>query len=128
VKVEKQKQIFKNGWFTRFAKREKISDAVLLNAVNQAEEGTIVANLGGNVIKQRIARPGQGKSGGYRAIIVFKKGIRSFFVYGFFKSDRENLKKDELAAIKMAAKELLALSDEQLELLVETGALVRITS
>ena len=62
------------------------SDAVLRDAVVRAEKGQIDADLGGDVIKQRIARPGQGKSKGYRTIIFFRRGARAFFVYGFAKS------------------------------------------
>ena len=71
-------RIFKNGWFSRFARRENIKDAVLVDAVARAERGVIDADLGGGVIKQRIARPGQGKSGGYRSIILFRKGTQAF--------------------------------------------------
>ena len=62
-------RIFKTRWFERFARKEKIRNAVLLDAVARAEKGQLDADLGGGVIKQRVARPGQGKSGGYRTII-----------------------------------------------------------
>ena len=120
-------RIFKNTWFSRFAKRQRITDAALVTAVDEAEQGLIAAELGGHIIKQRIARPGQGKSGGYRTIIVFQQGERSFFVYGFPKSERENIDKDELAAFKKAAEQLLALDDEQIDALLETNALTEIT-
>jgi hypothetical protein len=57
-------QIFKSRWFRRFAMKERIGDAVLREAVGRAERGQIDADLGGGVIKQRVARPGQGKSRG----------------------------------------------------------------
>src|SRR5580658_5139225 len=82
-------RVFKTRWFQRFARKERIRDAVLLDAVARAEKGQLDADLGGGVIKQRIARPGQGKSGGYCTIIVFKQGQRAVFVYGFAKSERE---------------------------------------
>ena len=80
------------------------------------------------MIKQRIARPGGGKSGGYRIIIVFRRGDKAFFVYGFAKKELDNISRDELKAFKQAAKELLALSDEQIERLVEMGGLTEINS
>lgn len=120
-------KIFKNAWFWRFARRERIADKTLLDAIDRAEQGTIDADLGGNVIKQRIARPGQGKSGGYRTVIVFRKGDRAFFVYGFAKSERDNIDRAETEAFKKAARELLALSDEQIGKLIENGALTEIT-
>ena len=120
-------RIFKNTWFSRFAKRQKIADSALIAAIEEAEQGLIAADLGGDIIKQRVARPGQGKSGGYRTIIVFRQGDRSFFVYGFPKSDRENIDKDELIAFKKAAEQFLALDDDQIEALLKTNALTEIT-
>ena len=81
-------RIFKSRWFQRFARKEGIADAVLREAVARAERGQIDADLGGGVIKQRIARPGQGKSKGYRTIVIFRRGAKAFFVYGFSKSQR----------------------------------------
>ncbi|HEX9662599.1 MAG TPA: type II toxin-antitoxin system RelE/ParE family toxin [Candidatus Binatia bacterium] len=112
-------RIFKNAWFCRFARREKIKDAVLIEAIARAERGLIDADLGGGVFKQRLARPGQGRSGGYRSIIIFQKGERAFFVYGFAKSDRENIDPDEAAAFKKSAKAFFALSDKQIEILIK---------
>ncbi|MBU0655781.1 MAG: type II toxin-antitoxin system RelE/ParE family toxin [Gammaproteobacteria bacterium] len=119
-------QIFKNRWFVRFARREKISDDILFKVIEDAERGIIDADLGGHVIKQRIARPGQGKSGGYRTIVIFKQGGRAFFVYGFAKNERGNIDKDELVAFKKAAEHLLELDAEQLANLLENGALTEV--
>ena len=119
-------RIFKNAWFRRFAKREKISDKTLKQAIIRADDGLIDADLGGHVIKQRIARAGQGKSGGFRTIIIFKKGKQAFFVYGFAKNVQANISKQELRAFKQAAKELLALSDKQIERLLKNKALTEI--
>lgn len=64
-------RIFMNAWFERFARKQRITDAALIDAVRRAERGQIDADLGGGVIKQRVARAGQGKSGGYRTIILY---------------------------------------------------------
>ena len=56
-------RIFKNAWFERFARKQKIQDAALREAVHRREQGLIDADLGGGIIKQRLARPGQGRSG-----------------------------------------------------------------
>ena len=74
--------------------------------------------IGGGVIKQRIARPGAGKSKGYRSIILFRKGEKSFFVYGFSKSDLGNIREDEEEQFKKMAKHVLALTDAQLSELI----------
>ncbi len=112
-------RIFKNAWFTRYCRKEKIPDAALQDAIWRANHGQIDADLGGNVIKQRIARGGRGKSKGYRTIVLFRKEDKAFFVFGFGKSDQANITKDEEARFKQMAKEVLALSDQTLTLLLE---------
>ena len=77
---------FKTKAFTRFADKAGISEAALCRAVRDAERGLIAADLGGRVIKQRIARARQGKSGGFRTLIVFRTGARAIFVHGFAKN------------------------------------------
>lgn len=114
-------KVFKNAWFVRFARKEKISDTALLEAMQRAENGQIDADLGGGVIKQRIARPGKGKSKGYRSIVLFRKSERCFFVYGFPKSDLGNIRVGEAEQFKRMAKHVLALTDVQLHLLIASG-------
>ncbi len=97
-------RIFKSRWFQRFARKEEIADASLREAVARAERGQIDADLGGGVIKQRIARPGQGRSKGFRTIILFRRGAMAFFVYGFSKSQRTNIDINEEEQFKEAAK------------------------
>jgi len=114
-------RVFKNAWFGRFARKEKISAEVLWEAVDRAEKGLVDADLGGGVIKQRIARPGESKSKGYRSIVLYRKGDKAFFVYGFPKSDLGNIRDDEQEQFKKAAKSILALSDEQIRQLIGNG-------
>jgi hypothetical protein len=120
-------RIFKDAWFCRFARHEKIKDSVLKAAIEMAEKGIIDADLGGGVIKQRIARPGQGKSGGYRSIILLRKGELAFFVYGFAKHDRENIDSDELAGFRKLAGAYLALSEKQIAMMLKDARLEEIT-
>lgn len=114
-------RIFKSKWFAKFAKKERISDEKLIEAVNDAEAGKIDANYGGGVLKQRIARSGAGKSGGYRSIILYVKGSTAFYVYGFSKKDQENITNDEESYFKKLAKLTLTLSDEDIAALLEEG-------
>ena len=114
-------RVFKNAWFGRFARKRKISEEVLWDAVDRAEKGLVDADLGGGVIKQRIARQGEGKSKGYRSIVLYRKGDKAFFVYGFPKSDLGNIRGDEEEQFKKAAKLILALSDDQIRQLIENG-------
>ena len=114
-------RVFKNAWFGRFARKENISAQALWEAVDRAEKGLVDADLGGGVIKQRIARPGESKSKGYRSIVLYRKGDKAFFVYGFPKSDLGNIRDDEQEQFKKAAKSILALSDVQIRQLIENG-------
>ena len=119
-------RVFKSRWFQRFARKEGIEDAVLQDAVARAEKGQIDAELGAEIIKQRIARPGQGRSKGYQTIIFFRRGIRAFFVYGFAKSQKANIDRVEQDQFKEAAKIVLALTDEQLAVRLKRGDFVEV--
>lgn len=115
-------RIFKNKWFAKFAFKEGMSDETLCQAVRDIEAGKIDVDLGGGVIKQRIARSGQGKSAGYRAIILYRHGDKAFFVYGFAKNVQENISEGEEKWFKDLASETFAFSDEKIAKLLETGA------
>ena len=119
-------RLFKNKWFTRYARQVGTDDAALCQAVREASQGTIDADLGGGVIKQRIARPGSGKSGGFRSIVLFKVGALAFFVYGFAKSERSNIEADELRAFRKLASVMLAYDEEALAVAANEGALTEV--
>lgn len=119
-------RVFKNKSFNKFASKEKITDVALWQVVEDVEAGKIDADLGEGVIKQRIARPGQGKSSGYRAIILYQKGEKTFFVYGFAKKDEANISPNEEKAFKKSAVILLELSDESLNEQIEAGNFVEV--
>ncbi|MDR1470797.1 MAG: type II toxin-antitoxin system RelE/ParE family toxin [Spirochaetaceae bacterium] len=107
-------RIFKNQWFSRFVEKEGIFDDELKDAVRLLEAGRSDADLGGGVYKLRLARFGGGKSGGYRVIVFFKSGKRAFFVYGFAKSNRDNISVKQLKGFKLAARVAFSYNEEQL--------------
>lgn len=119
-------RIFKNKWFSRFARKEGIVDADLCAAISNVEEGLIEADLGGGVVKQRVARAQEGKSGGYRSIILFRSDDKAFFVYGFAKSKRDNINQDELAGFKSLADEMLGYDDATLARSLKSGAITEV--
>jgi hypothetical protein len=121
-------RVFKNKPFARFARKAGLADQALLKAIADAEQGLVDADLGGGVLKQRVAREGGGKSGGFRTIILFRSGERAFFVHGFAKSDRANIRDDELAAFKLLASALLAYNDVALATVVAAGVLMEVKS
>ena len=119
-------QTFKTKASARFADREGLEDAALCEAVRRAGSGLIDADLGGGVIKQRIARKNGGRSGGFRTIVVFRRGELAFFVHGFAKSDRENLRRKELSGLRSLANEYLALDAAGLAAAQAVGAIIEV--
>ncbi|MCK6450081.1 MAG: type II toxin-antitoxin system RelE/ParE family toxin [Alphaproteobacteria bacterium] len=119
-------RVFKTKAFARFAAHEEIADVELCDAVRRAEQGLIDAGLGGGVVKQRLARKGQGKSGVFRSIVLFRRGEKAFFVYGFAKSGRDNIRRDELMAFRKLADEMLAYGEEALEAAMRNGTIMEI--
>ena len=70
--------------------------------------GLIDADLGGGVIKQRVGRRGQGRSRGYRTLIAYRFGEFAVFLFGFAKSDRDNIDASELYVLRANAGQWLA--------------------
>ena len=100
-------RVFKAKLFSKFATRERITDASLVEAIDRAVRGLIDADLGGGSIKQRVARPGQGRSGGYRTLIAYRSGEFAVFLFGFAKSDRANIDAEELETLHAIASQWL---------------------
>lgn len=119
-------RIFKTKWFTRFARQEDIDDAKLVAAVQNIENGLIDADYGGGLIKQRIARDGEGKSGGHRSIIAFKSETYSIFLFAFPKNDKENLTKIEVSEYKKAATIYCKMTESQIDLATEKKELIEV--
>src|SRR5262245_17503502 len=119
-------RIFKTRAFARFARREGIEDASLESAIDRAERGQIDADLGGGIIKQRVPRPGAGRSAGFRTVIAYRTGEISVFLYGFAKNERENISGAQLTDLRKAARFYFSLSRGDLETAVGAGALMEI--
>ena len=119
-------RIYKNHWLADFEIREGVSDATLVAAIDQADRGLVDADLGGGLIKQRVAREGGGKSGGYRTLVFFRQEERAIFAFGFAKSDQANLSVAELKVYKKAAKIVLALTQAQIDAEVREGRLFEV--
>jgi hypothetical protein len=119
-------RIFKTKWFARFARKEGIDDNKLLKAIAEAEKGAFVIDLGGGLIKKRVSRSGQGKSGGYRTIIVYRVKTLAIFVYGFPKSAKANLNAIELDAYKKLAQVFLDFSDKDIAKALKAGELMEV--
>ena len=121
-------RVFKNKPFARFAKKAEITDETLLKAIQDIERGTIDADLGGGVIKQRVAREGQGKSGGYRTMILFRTGTRAFFIHGFAKNEKDNISHQDLLAFRKLAEQMLNCEEDELNSAIDKNILSEITA
>ncbi len=121
-------RVFKVRLFARFARRESIADASLIEASDRAGRGLVDADLGAGLIKQRVARQGQGRRGGYRVLLAFRAQDRVVFLFGFAKNDRENLDDAELAAVRVVAESWLTATPAQLTKAVKEGLLIEVDS
>lgn len=119
-------RVLLNRWFARFARRKRLDETAMCEAVQRADRGLIDADLGGGVIKQRVARRGQGRSGGYRVLIALRRPQIAVFMIGFAKNERANIEDDELNAMREAARDVLRLSEDQIDRLIEQGAFTEI--
>lgn len=119
-------RIFKTRYFSRWMRKTSLTDTALCAAASEMEGGLIDADLGGSIVKKRVALPGRGKSGGTRTLVATNKGNRWFFVFGFEKSERANISKKELEALQDIAIDLLRLDSKQLDAHVDSGALQEI--
>jgi hypothetical protein len=111
-------RVFVTKVFARFARKEHLDDERLCEAIARAERGSIDADLGGQLVKQRVARPGAGRSGGTRTVIAYRTSARSVFLYGFAKSERDNIDNRELDDLKKLARHYLSFTDAQIAVAV----------
>jgi hypothetical protein len=98
----------------------------LREAIAQAERGLVDADLGGGLIKLRLARPGQGKRGGYRMLIAFRSKLRAVFLFGFVKSELDNIDDDQLATLRETAALWLASNAQKIERAITDGLLIEV--
>lgn len=116
-------RIYKTRWLARFVRRERIADRSLREAITRAERGLMDADLGGGIIKQRVAREGQGRSGGYRMLVAYRAGERAVFLYGFAKRERENIDPDELLTLREIGAAWLTADERHIGQAIEEGLL-----
>lgn len=119
-------RIFKTRLFAKWARKERLTDKALAQAVEEMERGLVDANLGGNVYKKRISITGKGKSGGTRSILAYKSSDKAFFIFGYAKNVKANISDEDLKLAKDLAKELLNYTMERLDDLVKKGKLYEV--
>ena len=119
-------RVYKIKGFVRFQRRERIADKALAQAILAAERGLIDADLRGGLIKQRIARPGQGKSGGFRTLIAYRRSERAVFLFGFAKNERANIDDDELDEWRNIGQLYLVLDERRIKAAIAAEELVEV--
>jgi len=120
-------RVFATKSFRRFQRKEGISDGSLSEAIKRAERGLIDADLGRGLIKQRVARPGEGRRGGLRTVIAYRIGERAVFIFGFAKSDQANLSKADESDLKDYGALLLALDARGIDTMIAGRELTEVT-
>lgn len=118
---------FKTRTFQRWASKSGMTDAALLDALDQMERGLIDADLGGHLYKQRVALPGRGKSGSTRTIIATQFAGVLFFLYGFEKNDRDNISAKELVLYQRLARGFLDMTEDQITTALMEQVLTEVT-
>jgi hypothetical protein len=107
-------RVFKTAWFSKAAKKARMTDAELYDAIRQVMLGQ-VDDLGGGVFKKRLNR------NMHRSIILAKGGRHWVYAYLFAKQDRANIDESELIGFRRLAKTYETLSDQQIARLVRDG-------
>lgn len=120
------KRVYRTRTFSRWMRKAGLTDAALSAAVLEMMQGLVDADLGGHVIKKRVALPGQGKRGGARTLVATKMAERWFFLFGFNENERANIDQDALRALQEVAREWLALDDAQLTTALTAGEIVEV--
>ena len=118
--------VYQTRWFARWARKEGLTTPSLCAAVREMTAGLYDADLGGGLLKKRMARPGEGKRGGVRTLVATNKGTRWIFVFGFPKNERSNIDKGEEAALKKLAEQLLSLTAQALGQAQRDGELMEV--
>ena len=126
IKHKAPLRIYKTRIFSKWARKEGMSDKQLCQAVYEMELGLIDGDLGGHAYKKRVKLEGRGKRSGARTIIAYKVGLKAFFMFGYAKNERENISSEELKMVKMLAIELMSYSESQCDKLVDCGKLIEV--
>ena len=119
-------QVFATKTFARWMRKNKVAQEDLLDATKEMVSGLIDADLGGYVVKKRLALRGRGKSSGARTIVATKFGVRWFFLFGFDKNERSNIDSDELKSLQQLALTLLSFDTTQLANALSDGQLIEL--
>ncbi len=111
-------RVFTIPAFDRFARKARIGDERLIDAVDRADRQLIYADLGEELIKQAVGRPNKAAINGFRTMIGFRPEFRAFFLYGFPKNDADNITQNALKGFRKVTADFMTLTDDQVEILL----------
>jgi hypothetical protein len=117
-------RVFKTRHFARWMRKSALTDEALCAAIDEMRQGLIDADLGGGIVKKRVALTGRGKRGGARTLVATRKADQWFYVFGFEKNERATVSAAELEALQILAEELLSRTDKDLDALMQTDKLI----
>ena len=122
---------FKVKRFSNEAKKDKVSDALLLDTLSDflsmETSDQQKFSLGAGLYKLRLAaKEGKGKSGGSRSILAFKSGSRVVWLHLFSKNEKGNICTSELKKLKLLSKILLDIPDDEVNKLIKLGELCEV--
>jgi hypothetical protein len=117
--------VLKSKWFNKWSKKHKITDDSLMSAIDNFDRSSVV-DLGSGLYKIRIPRLKQGKSGGFRTLVIFSKDDLALFMLGFAKNEKDNINTTDLNDLRKQAKYILSFSKEHVEKLVDNGTFVKV--
>lgn len=119
-------RVFKTKRFVKWAKKEKLTDAALCQAVREMEEGLVDAQLGEHVYKKRVASKGRGKRGSLRTILAFKVSDKTFFIFGFAKNKLENISQEQLSQLKILSSLFMRYDHDELQRALDENELIEV--
>jgi hypothetical protein len=119
-------QVFVTKTFARWMRKSQVTDLDILGATEEMVQGLIDANLGGYLVKKRVALRGRGKSAGARTIVATKFEQRWIFLFGFEKNERSNIEANELKVLQELAASLLDLDQQAIASAVSSGQLFQL--
>lgn len=112
--------------FARWMRKNKVSPDDLVIATEDMADGLVDADLGGHIVKKRVALQGRGKSSGARTIVATKFGRRWIYLFGFEKNERSNIDSNELKALQELAKSYLELNAAETVAAIDEGKLIEL--
>lgn len=120
------RRIYRTRSVTRWMERERLKDGDVVKAVREMAAGLIDADLGGGLLKKRVPLPGRGKRGGARLAVMVDGCGRWIFLFGYAKSERSDLDREEWAGLRDLGVSLFSLDEAGWNLAVKRGILTEV--